>query len=276
MFARMSKPTGRARELGANLRYHRERAEWSEKQAAEFLEVSQGQLCRIELGYRNVSEINVARCLAMYGVRGEEFAEVMALATEVSDHYRIQAHNDRLPDELRTLIHHESTASSIEWYEPTWIPGLLQTEDYARALFQWAGLVPEDGIEPRVQARMDRQRSYQSAARYFIHQSALNPPMIGADVMHDQLMKLMFAANREDCEIHIVPSVTVPNGAFGGAFTLLNFAAFPSIVYVENIRTSEFLEDPADLAVYRAIVNRLASIALSSAESREVLVAMAT
>ena len=272
----MSKPTGRARELGANLRYHRERAEWSEKQAAEFLEISQGQLCRIELGHRSVSETNVVRCLAMYGVRGAEFAEVIALAREVNDHYRIQAHNDRLPDELRTLAHLESTASHIESYEPTWIPGLLQTEDYARALFRWAGLIPEDGIDPRVQARIDRQRSCQATVRYFIHQSALNPPMISAEIMNDQLMKLMFAANREDCEIRVVPSKNAPNGVFGGPFNILNYSQFPSVVYVENIRTSEFLEDAADLAAYQAIVNRLASLALNGAESKEVLVAMAT
>ena len=272
----MSKPTGRARELGANLRYHRERAEWSEKQAAEFLEISQGQLCRIELGHRSVSETNVIRALTMYGVRGDELAEVMALASEVNDQYRIQAHHGRLPDELRTLAHLESTASHIESYEPTWLPGLLQTDGYARALFRWAGLIPEEGIGPRVQARMDRQQNHRATVRYFIHESALTPPMISAEVMHDQLMKLMFAANLEDREIRIVPSANAPNGVFGGPFNILNYRQFPSVVYVENIRTSEFLEDPADLAAYQAIVNRLASLALSSAESKEVLVAMAT
>src|SRR5947209_13235256 len=149
-FGDMSKPTGRARELGANLRFQREQAEWSEKRVAELLEISQGQLCRIEQGYRSISDINVARCLTLYSVKGAEFDETLALAREVNDNYRIRAHNDRLPDELKTLIHYETTAAPIDAFEPALVPGLLQTEGYARALFEWAQTFTLDASELRI------------------------------------------------------------------------------------------------------------------------------
>lgn len=276
----MSKPSGRARELGAALRRYREAAGWSENRAARTLQLSQGQLCRMELGYRGVSEVNAARCLTLYGVAGNDLDEILALAREVDDSYRLRAHNDKLPDELRTLIHYETTASHIDDYQPLLVPGMLQTEDYARALFQWGALFPEDGIEMRIKARMDRQKLLREQKRpgfrFFIHESALHPPMISAEIMHEQLMLLMFACNWRDCEVRIVPADSGPNGALGGSFMLLRYADFAPTVYVENIKTSEFLEDPAEIQAYRAIVTRLASLALSEGQSRELLAKLAT
>jgi transcriptional regulator with XRE-family HTH domain len=276
----MSKPTGRARELGAALRRYREAAGWTESRLARTLSLSHGQVCRIELGQRGISEVNVARCLTLYGVFGAEHDEIMSLVKEVNDNYRLHAHNDRLPDELRTLIHYETTATSIDSYQPLLIPGLLQTEDYARALFHWAGTFPEDGIETRVMARMNRQevlrRPDHPRFRFFIHESALQPPTISADIMHEQLMTLLLASNWRDCSVRIVPAAAGPHGALGGAFMFLCYGEYLPTVYVENVSTSAFLEDPVDVRHYRAIVNRLADLALSEGESREMLANLAT
>jgi len=275
----MSTPTGRARELGANLRFFRERSEWSEKKAAAYLEISQGQLCRIEQGIRTVSETNVARALTLYGVRGDELTETLALATEVNDRYRIRPHHDKLPDELRTLIHHETTASYIDSYQLSLIPGLLQTEGYARELLTWGGQFEADGVELRVRARMERQlllrERRRPSFRFFIHESALTPAIISPEIMHDQWMALMFASSLPNCEPRIVPA-EVPNGVFGGPFLFLRYAGYHPTVCVENCTTSAFLEDPADLLHYTAIVNKLASLALSAEESHRRFVRLAT
>lgn len=277
----MSKPTGRARELGASLRFQREQAEWSEKRVAEFLEISQGQLCRIEQGSRSISDINVARCLTLYGVSGAEFEEIIALAREVDDCYRIRAHNDRLPDELRTLIHYESTASRIDTFEPSLIPGLLQTENYARAVFRWGALFPEEGIETRIEARMDRQKLLNANNRpwfrFFIHEHALAPAVIGAEIMRDQLMFLMLACNWDGCEIRIVPAEAGPITALSnGSFFLMSFGDLPPAVYVESACTSQFLEAPEVVERYGAIVKRLANLALPQAESQRRFASLAT
>ena len=277
----MGRTSGRARELGATLKRYRLAAGWSERTAANTLELSQGQLSRIESGSRGISEVNVARCLTLYGVFGADLAETLALAREIDDSYRLRAHDDRLPDELRTLIHYETTASHIDWFEPSLIPGQLQTEDYARAVFQWAALFPADGIEARVRARMDRQallrQKTRAFYRFFIHESALTPATINGEIMHEQLMALVLGSNWLNCEIRIVPAVAGPIGALvTGPFIFMCYAEHNPTVYVENVCTSEFLEAPEVIERYRAIVNRLASLALTTGESRERLASLAT
>jgi transcriptional regulator with XRE-family HTH domain len=275
----MGKPSGRARELGAMLRKHRVAAGWTEIRLARTLSLSHPQICRIELGERSISDLNVARCLTLFGVFGQEHDEIIALAKEVNDSYRLQAHNDRLPDELRTLIHYETTATSIDSYQPSLIPGMLQTEDYARSVFHCTGVIPEDGIEPRIKARMDRQRllnwSRRPSFRFFIHEIALHPPMIGEKIMHEQHLMLLLACSWEDCEIRILPAEAPPIGVFGGPFMFMRYADYLPTVYVENFSTSAFLEDPTDIQAYRAIVYRLASVALNEGQSREMLANLA-
>jgi transcriptional regulator with XRE-family HTH domain len=276
----MSEPTGRARELGAHLRKYREAAGLNESQVARTLRWSASTVCRLEGGYRRVSDLTVARCMSLFGVYGEEQDEMVALAREVDDYYRLQAHNHKLPDELRTLIHHENTARAIETFEPSLIPGILQTEDYARALFRWADLIPTEGVEPRIQARMNRQQLlYKPNAPQFtcfVHETALKPPMIGAKIMHDQLMKLMFACDWQDCKIRIVPAKAGPHGTLGGPFMFMSYAEYKPIVYVENVSTSAFLEKLSEIDTYKRILNRLTSVALDEGQSRELITSLAT
>lgn len=275
----MTKPTGRARELGATLRKYREAAGISELKLSKLLCLSHGQICRIEQGIRTISENNVARCLTLFGVFGPEHDEIMSLAKEVSDEYRLQAHGDKFPDELRTLRHYESTATTIDWYEPLLIPGMLQTEDYAWSIFNWTGLIPEEGIKPRVQARLERQNLMREperpSYRFFVHEDSLNPAMIDDEIMKEQYLTLMFACDWRDCEVRLVPAKALPNGVWGGPFMFLRFKEYMPVTYVENVSTSMFLEDPTDIRLYRGIVNQLASLALPAGESREVFASRA-
>jgi len=275
----MSKPTGRARELGAVLRQRREAAGISELKLSRMLCVSHGQICRVEQGIRSISTENVARCLTLYGVFGEDHDEIMELAKEANDEYRLQPHNDKLPEELRTLIHCETTASSIDAFDPSLIPGMLQTERYARALFHYTGLISADGIELRVRARMDRQQLLRRPdcpqMRFFIHEGALRPHTINAEIMCDQALALVLATHSERCEVRIVPDSAGPVGVFGGSFRFMRYDDYLPTVYVENASTSTFLEGAADVRMYRGIVNRLACVALSAEESRKKVVDLA-
>lgn len=275
----MSKPTGRARELGAVLRQRREAAGFSELKLSRTLGMSHGQVCRIEQGIRSVSTENVARCLTLYGVFGEEHDEIMALAKEVNDEYRLKPHNDKLPEELRTLIHCETTATSIDAFDPSLIPGMLQTENYARALFHYTGLIPEDGIELRVRTRMDRQKLLQRddcpQMRFFIHECALHPSTISDQIMGEQALALVLATTMQSCEIRIIPASAGPVGVFGGSFRFMRYTDYIPTVYVENASTSTFLEGASDLRIYRGIVNKLASVALSAEESRQEVASLA-
>ncbi|HEX3789505.1 MAG TPA: DUF5753 domain-containing protein [Pseudonocardiaceae bacterium] len=215
----------------------------------------------------------------MFGVFGDEAEEIVALAAELDDDYRLLTHNDKLPDELRTLIHHERAAEVVDSCEPALIPGLLQMESYAGALFHWAVPLPSDGIDSLIEARMERQKlldkSCCPAFTLFVHESALHPHMISARVMNDQRMKLMFAADRDLCTIRIVPIQVGPTGTLGGPFMVMRHTDYKPIACVENVSTSAFLEEPTHTDVYQRIVKRLTSLALDEGQSKELITGLA-
>src|SRR5690349_23818663 len=109
----------------------------------------------MESGERGQSEVDVAIYLTFCGVLRHELDDLLALTRETDDGQWVQPHGERILDELRTLIFNETTAALIHEFELSRVPGLLQTEDYARALLN-RGLLPPEGVEARVRARMDR------------------------------------------------------------------------------------------------------------------------
>src|SRR6201999_1155836 len=118
---------------------------------------SASKVSRMENGARGVSEVDAAIYLTFCGVRKEELEELLDLARWYENETWLQEHGERLPDELRTLVYHETTATTVASYEPALVPGLLQTGEYARALFEFTQLVPEGRIPAAVGARQERQ-----------------------------------------------------------------------------------------------------------------------
>jgi transcriptional regulator with XRE-family HTH domain len=271
--------TARGRELGAELRRRRKAAGWQVGEVAHKAGWSLAKVSRLENGTRGQSEVDVAIYLTLLGVHREELNELLDLAREPDDGYQVRQHGERLPDELRTLVFHETNADSIHSYEPLIIPGLLQTERYARAAFRWAGLVPVDGIESRVRARMDRQgvlrRRDPPVVCFFIHENALRSSVGGPRVMNEQLLQLVFLTSLPHCLIRVVPADAGPQGGLGGQFRVMRYAAHGPVVYLENQTTSLFLEGHADVDTYRRILARLAEIALDEGQSREFLAHLA-
>jgi transcriptional regulator with XRE-family HTH domain len=208
--------SARERELGAELRKRRQAAGWSASDLGRRLGWSPAKVSRMESGDRGQSEVDVAIYLTFCGVHKEELNELLDLAREPDDGYLVRPHGQRLRDELRTLVFHETTAVNIDSYEPFLIPGLLQTEAYARALFYWVGLVPENRIEVCVHARIDRQallrRPNPPAFDFLIHESAARSRVGGSEVMNEQLLHLVFLTSLPQCTIRIVPANYGPPG----------------------------------------------------------------
>lgn len=271
--------TARSRELGEELRRVRELTGMNGSQLARKLGWSQSRISRLESGKRGASELDVTIFLAVCGVTGKELERLVGLCKEVYAQTWLQSHGERISDELTTLARHEATASAIHEYEPLLIPGLLQIEDYTRALFWWAKRVPTEGIEMRVRSRLARQnllaRRYPPQCVFFIHEHALRSMATTTAVMNEQLLHMSLTAVRPSCTIRVIPASAGPVGSLGGSFRLMEYPDHGPVVYVENHTNSLFLEAPQDVAYHRSLLARLTEIALDEGQSNEQLVRLA-
>lgn len=271
--------TARRRELGIGLRRLRERCGISGTEMAAKLHWHPSMLSRAETGKRPVSVIEVATYTGLCDVTGDEQQALLDLVDEPDD-YRLKPHLGQLPDELQTLIFHESTASTIDCFELIFIPGITQTREYARALLVGGRVLDPASIDNRVEIRMCRKsvltRSYPAQCTLYIHENALRLQVGGPKVMQEQMLHLLFVGGRPQCSIQVIPNAAGVLGAAPGAFYIFGYDEGSPVVYLEHQTTSEFLESRAELDTYRDVLKRLASVALPEAESREVIVWMAS
>jgi transcriptional regulator with XRE-family HTH domain len=270
--------TTRSRQLGTELKRVRVRAGCSAQDLARALGWSQSKVARMENGERGASEISVAIYLAYFHVVGPEMNRLLAMCQEIWAKDWLQPHGKVIPDELRTLVTHETTATQINQYEPLVIPGLLQTEGYAEALFRLAGRVPDEGIEPRVQARLERQnllhREYGVELNFYLAEQVLRATVGGPRVMNDQLLHILLISSRPWCTVRVVPA-PFPLGVLGSPFQLMDYSNHHPVAYVENQTHSLFLESPDDIRTYRAVLRKLREVTLNEGQSRELLATLA-
>jgi transcriptional regulator with XRE-family HTH domain len=272
--------TARSRELGIELRRARERIGYTGGQLARKLGWSNSRISRLEGGTRGASAVDVATFLGFCQVAGPERDRLMALCREVYSNTWLRPHGGALPDELFTLILHETTASRIISYEPHVVPGLLQTEDYIRAVFRWSPYVSEDAVEPLMQVRLNRQdllrRQPQPDLIFFIPEQVLRSVVGTNRIMNDQLLHMALVSARLRCTIRVVPAAAGPHGVLGGPFRVMEYADHRPVTYLETPTSSLFLEELQEIGIYRTALHRLASIALDGEQSREFLARLAS
>lgn len=263
--------TARRRELGADLRRIRERSGINGNEMAAKLHWNASTLSRAETGKRPLKMIEIAAYLGLCGVAGPEMDRILDLAGEPDDH-RIKQHLGKIPDELRSLMLAESTATEIDVFEPIFIPGTLQTPEYSRALFIDFGMLDPAKLDERVELRHARRavltRLNPARCSFYIHESALMLPVGGPVVMRDQLLHLLFTDSRPQCAVRVLPFAAGPRGTAPGSFHIFGYPEDFPLVFLEHENTSEFLESPDALKTYRELLDRLASAALDEAQSR--------
>lgn len=271
--------TGRLRELGARLRGIREDQGHTGQDMARLLNWTSSTVSRAETGKRQMSALEVVLYLGVCGATGEVLQESLALVDERDD-YRLKVHPDQVPDELRTLIFAESTATAIECYQPLFIPGLAQTAEYARAVFRGFGRFDSAGTDLRVDVRMARKdvltRINPALCTFFVHENVFRTMVGNPQVMYEQMLQLLFATSRPQCSIRVVPASTGSVGLANGSFSIFRYVDDSPVVYMEHEFTSEFLEDREVLLASQDVLARVANVALSDAESRAFFVAMAS
>ncbi|SFP39726.1 hypothetical protein SAMN05421810_102467 [Amycolatopsis arida] len=252
----------------------------TEQDLADRIGCSVSKVSRVETGLRGIGEVMAAVYLTHCNASREDMERILSLVRETDGEYRLQAHGQLLPEQLRSLMVHEGTARSITSYEPIVLPGLLQIEDYIRELFRWGKQVPEKEIENFIEVRCARQtllnRRRPLKFTFYIHEHALRSVVGSAELMYRQVVHVLSVANRAHCDIRVIPASAGPFGAFGGAFRIMRYAQYEPVVYIHTPSASVFLDEPEHVAANQKIVGRLAEVALSAEESREWLAELAS
>ena len=259
-------PTVRRILVGAQMRRLREAADISREDAAYVIRGSGSKISRMELGKVSFKERDIVDLLTHYGVTdGEQRQAIVELARDANAPGWWHNYDDVLPQWFETYVGLEEAASLIRTYEVQFIPGLLQTEDYARAVTV-AGRpsLPTEEVERRVKLRMHRQRILDRSPNpprlwAAIDEGALRRPIGGTRVMRAQLQHLLDMREKRNITVQIMPFRFGGHAAEGGAFSILRFPEpdLPDVVYVEQLASALYLDKREQVDRYGQIFDRL-------------------
>jgi transcriptional regulator with XRE-family HTH domain len=260
-----SEPTVLRMLVGAHLRRLREASGITCEDAGEAIRASHSKISRLESGRTGFKARDVADLLTLYGVHDQaDRATMLSLAEQASTPAWWQDWADVVPSWFEAYLGLEAAASVIRSYEVQFVPGLLQTEDYARALIRLGHpCAPYSEIERRVSLRMQRQRllhrPHPPKVWAVIDEAALRRPIGGAAIMRAQLEHLIEMAELSHVTIEIMPFSAGGHSAAGGAITILRFPEdqIPDVVYLEQLTSAVYVNKRADVDHYWHIMNRL-------------------
>lgn len=265
--------------LGTRLRRLREAQYISREEVAEAIRVTVGRIEEMEQGRTGFNQRDVTDLLTIYGVADEdERAMMAALAQQANTPGWWQSYQTAVPEWLRTYIGLEQAASVIRTYEVQFVPGLLQTREYARAVIQLAHEYgPETEIQRRVSLRMRRQQIlFGPRAPHLwavVDEAALRRPIGGTETMRAQLRHLRAMSEMPHVTVQVMPFTVGGHAAAGGPVTLLRLpeSELPDIVYLEQLDSSWYFEDASDIESYRRVTDRLVTSARPPSETAELL-----
>jgi transcriptional regulator with XRE-family HTH domain len=277
-----SGPTALRMALGAQLRRLREDRNLTTGQAAEAIRATHSKISRLERGRSAARQRDVADLLTLYGVTDEvERERLLTLTRQAAAPGWWQQYNDILPRWFELYIGLEKAASIIRTYEVQFVHGLMQTEDYARAVILIANAhAPAEEIDRRVSIRMKRQQllTQPGAPELWavLDEAALRRAPCGRDRMRAQLEHLLQITDLPNVTLQIVPFHVGPHAAAGGPFTILRFSEpdLPDLVYLEQLNSALYLDQPDDVIDYMTVMNQLCVQAETGTASRAILSAL--
>jgi transcriptional regulator with XRE-family HTH domain len=245
------------------LRAYREQAGMSREELAAKVNYSPSLIAMIETGKRTPSR-KLAKLLdEVFGTPG----------TFVRHEKRLR--DVPFPEAFRPFVPHEAGATSLRWYEHSIVPGLLQTEDYARAVLSTRPNTTEDEIEERVVARMQRQevlsREDPPLLWVLIDEGALHREVGSAEIMHAQLLNLAAMSLRPNISIQVVPFSAGSHSGLLGAFVIAENDDESPVAYLETAAEGETAEDPVRVAKVALTFDNLRSKALPDVASRDMI-----
>ncbi|AQZ69752.1 Putative DNA-binding protein in cluster with Type I restriction-modification system [[Actinomadura] parvosata subsp. kistnae] len=274
-----SGPTALRILLGSQLRKLREAKNVTREEAGHLIRGSESKISRMELGRVGFKERDVADLLTLYGVVDQQarsaVLDLVATANEPGWWHRF---NDVLPTWFQAYVGLEEAAARIRTYEVQFVPGLLQTKEYARAVVTAgaAGIGAEE-IARRVDLRLERQRMFDRPDGpvfwAVIDEAALRRPIGGAEVMRAQIEHLIDLMRQPNITIQIMPFSFGGHSAEGGAFSILRFpdSDLPDVVYVEQLASALYLDKREDVDRYTEVMERLCAVSTTPDETIELL-----
>ena len=272
-------PPVRRRLLGASLRRLREGAGYALDDAARILECDRSKISRMETGQRGIRPKELRELLSEYGVEQRRADALLAIARQASQTGWWQSYSHVLDDAYQDFISLEASAQAISTYEAQLVPGLLQTEDYARAIAA-ASLVAEtqDEREQYVQARLTRQQILIRDAPFqfwaILSEGALRQLVGGPQVMKAQLGYLMeVGSGRPNVNLQVLPFAVGAHAATSGPFVIMKFPEAPDlgVVYLEGQTGGIYLESAGEVARYTLVFEHLRASALSTAATLRLI-----
>lgn len=271
--------------LGAELRRLRTAAGISRSKAGYAIRGSDSKISRMELGRISFKPRDIADLLTLYGVHDQaERDTLLALMAQANAQSWWHAYADVVPGWFETYLGLEDAASVIRSYQTSLVPGLLQTEDYARTVIRWGNpQADRTEIDRRVDLRMNRARLLRRPQPpklwALIDEAVLRHPPDGlAETMRAQIEHVLELSRLPHVTVQVVPLGHGPRHAGSGPFDILRFpeAALPDIVYLEQLTSATYLDKTEDLDAYTMVMDQLCVNALHAADTVEFLAEMIT
>ena len=266
-------------QLGSRLRNLRQSKGVSREEAGYAIRASESKISRMELGRVGFKERDVTDLLRLYGVdEEEEHRRLLALARQANRPGWWHAYSDVLSSSYQSYLDLEQSAELIRTYELQFVPGLLQTDAYARAVITLGyGSEKAEDVDRRADLRMARKRllSRPEPPRLWavIDEAVLRRPIGGLQVLRDQIEALLHAVTLPNVRLQVVRFSSGGHAAAGGAFTILRFPHedLSDVVYVEHLTGSLYLDKSEDVDQYAAALGRLFIQAEQPNDTEEIL-----
>ena len=264
--------------LGTQLRRLREARGITAQEAAREIRASESKISRMELGRNAVREVDVADLLSLYGITDPaEREQLLSLASQANQPGWWHRYQDVLPSWFQAYIGLEESAESIRSYDMQFVPGLLQTEEYAAAVIALGEFSLEE-TERLVFLRKERQRRISSGCLRLtavIDEIALRRPLAEPALMRAQLEYLLDISDRPAFTLQVRPLATGAHVA-PASFSILKFASaeLPDVVYVEQLTSAMYLDKAADVDRYTAAMDRISATSATPNQSKEIIRAL--
>jgi transcriptional regulator with XRE-family HTH domain len=275
-----SGPTALRMILGANLRRLRENQGVTRADAGWAIRASESKISRMELGRVSFKERDVRDLLTLYKVDDESVrAELIALALAANDAGWWQRYDEVTPAWFSSYLGLEAAATLIRTFELQFVPGLLQTADYAREVVQMEDALPlpQQEIEQKVALRVDRQKilTHETRPRLWavLDEGVLRRPIGSRAVLRGQLESLLESMQELRTTVQILPFESGRHRATAGAFSVLRFADpdLPDVAYVEHLTSALYLDKPHDVERYSVAMDTLTVAAPPPRESERLI-----
>ena len=278
---RAAGPTVQRLVLGGHLRRLREQAGMTTERAAASIRGSHSKISRMEHGRVGFKERDIADLLTLYGItEGPEREALLKLAKEANTPGWWQAYSDILPTWVEPYFGLEAAASFIREFELQFVPGILQVEEYAKAVIRLGNLLSEEEVVRRAKARISRQSILQRTDPpkiwAVLDEGALRRVIGGRDVMRAQLEHLISMCDNPNVTLQILPFSAGPHRAMGGPFTILRYTEpdLRDVVYIEQLTSALYLDRPNDVDAYLEVIEEVCLQANPAAKTAAFLKAI--